>query len=518
MASNTDLRKMDDRVLFIHPGDLTRTYQQLSESLSAIDTPLWPLLGASYLENKGYKTVIHDTNLDGWSNNTATSLIGENPPCLTIVLVYGHQPSASTQTMPAAIEIVKNLKESHPHLKIALGGTHPSALPEKTLRETGADYILDGEAFNASRLLIESILKEESIQGIPGLSYLDNDGAFIQGPQAEKVIDLDEHIPTLSWHLLHDLNRYRAHNWHCFQNMESEGESARSPYISLYTSLGCPYNCHFCCIKAVFGKGKVRFWSVKTVMNWLDQLAGRYEFLNIRIADELFCLDHSRVEEFCDAVILKGYKFNIWVYARVDTISEKLLAKMRLAGISWISLGIESGSVKVRNEANKGYLADIHDVVNLIQKHGIHVMGNFIFGLPEDDHDSMRQTLNLALDLKCDFVNFYCAMAYPGSALYRQAIGNGWPLPENWNGFSQHSYDTLPLPTNHLSPAEVLSFRDEAFIRYFSDKNYLDFVQRVFGEKTVSHLKEMTEITRVRLGFCMFKNKQFFSKQEYFFS
>ena len=367
-------------------------------------------------------------------------------------------------------------------------------MPETTLRETSADYILEGEIFKASHLLVDAIYGDKNITGIPGLSYLNKDGEFVQGPPVENLTDLDEHIPSMSWSLLHDLNKYRAHNWHCFQNMNSMGESTRSPYISLYTSLGCPYNCHFCCIKAVFGKGPVRFWSIKTVINWLDQLASRYEFLNIRIADELFCLDHSRVEQFCDAIILRRYNFNIWVYARVDTIEESLLTKMKMAGINWISLGIESGSVKVRIEANKGYRADIHETVNLIQKHGIHVMGNFIFGLPEDDHESMRETLDLALDLRCAFVNFYCAMAYPGSALYRQAVEKKWPLSETWNGFSQHSYDTLPLPTSHLSSAEVLSFRDEAFMTYFSDKKYLEFVKNLFGKKIVGHISEMTEI------------------------
>ena len=102
------------------------------------------------------------------------------------------------------------------------------------------------------------------------------------------------------------------------------------------------------------------------------------------------------------------------------------------------------------------------------------IIGNYIFGLPEDDLDSMQETLDLAIELKTEFANFYSAMAYPGSPLYRQAIAHGWPLPETWSGYSQHSVDTLPLPTRHVPASEVLKFRDDAFRTYFADQSYLE--------------------------------------------
>ena len=68
-------------------------------------------------------------------------------------------------------------------------------------------------------------------------------------------------------------------------------------------------------------------------------------------------------------------------------------------------------------------------------------------GLPEDDLETMQATLDMAMELNCEFGNFYSAMAYPGSPLYALALRNGWPLPEKWSGYSQHSVDALPLPT-----------------------------------------------------------------------
>ena len=74
-----------------------------------------------------------------------------------------------------------------------------------------------------------------------------------------------------------------------------------------------------------------------------------------------------------------------------------VLDKLRHAGIRWLALGIESGSAHVRDGAEKAFdQEDIIAIVRDIQKAGIRVIGNFIFGLPDDDHDTMRQTLDLA--------------------------------------------------------------------------------------------------------------------------
>jgi anaerobic magnesium-protoporphyrin IX monomethyl ester cyclase len=169
-----------------------------------------------------------------------------------------------------------------------------------------------------------------------------------------------------------------------------------------------------------------------------------------------------------------------------------MLPMLRRAGIRWLALGIESGSSHVRDGALKSFdQADIVEVVREIQDAGINVLGNYIFGLPDEDRRSMRETLDLANELNCEFANFYSAMAYPGSPLYEQASKEGWKLPQSWSGYSQHSYDCLPLPTAALTAAEVLRFRDEAFIEYFSRPAYLDMIADRFGVETLKHTEQM---------------------------
>ena len=122
---------------------------------------------------------------------------------------------------------------------------------------------------------------------------------------------------------------------------------------------------------------------------------------------------------------------------------------------------------------------------------GIHVMGNFMFGLPDDDMETMQETLALARRLECEYVNFYTTMAYPGSALYEDAVKQGWQLPQSWDGYAQFSPETLPLPTKHLTAPQVLEFRDKAFEAYFSDPGYLDRIKKTFGQEAVTHVQQM---------------------------
>jgi hypothetical protein len=103
----------------------------------------------------------------------------------------------------------------------------------------------------------------------------------------------------------------------------------------------------------------------------------------------------------------------------------------------------------------------------------------------------MQRTLDLALELNCEFANFYCAMAYPGSPLYERALAEGWELPQSWGGYSQHAVDSLPLRTRHLPASEVLRFRDDAFHAHFASPRYLGMVRERFGPAVVQEIQAM---------------------------
>jgi anaerobic magnesium-protoporphyrin IX monomethyl ester cyclase len=313
---------------------------------------------------------------------------------------------------------------------------------------------------------------------------------------APLVADVDREMPGVAWDLL-PMEKYRAHNWHCF------GEAGREPYAALYTSLGCPYKCSFCCIQAPFKSGEAlsgyketvnsyRMWSAERVLDDLTFLVERHGVRNVKIADEMFVLNARHVNAICDGIVERGLPLNIWAYARVDTVKDSMVDKLARAGVRWLAFGIEAASERVRADVDKGFDDElVWKTLEKVRSAGIRVIGNYIFGLPEDDHETMQKTLDLALDLNCEFANFYCAMAYPGSSLYELAVAQRWPLPETWSGYSQHSVDSLPLPTRHLSAGQVLRFRDDAFQTYFKSPRYLAMVERTFGPATLREIEAM---------------------------
>ncbi|MHB1231964.1 MAG: B12-binding domain-containing radical SAM protein [Burkholderiales bacterium] len=479
-------------VLFINPGNRRAVYQELGNDFSAIEPPSLAGLFANYIRNKGLGAAIIDAPAHNLSpEDVARQVADRYEPVLIVVVVYGFQPSASTQNMPAAGATVRALKAIDPHYKILMTGTHPAALPERTLREEACDYVCDREG-PETILLTAQALKVSStpkLNDIPSLWYRVQE-VIMHNPPGELMDNLDTEMPGVAWDLL-PMDKYRAHNWHCFEHIH-----ARAPYVSLHTSLGCPYKCTFCCINAPFGKASYRMWSPDTVIKEIDILVNQYGVKNIKFVDEMFVLNKNHVLGICDHIIARGYDLNIWAYARVDTVKDEFLDKLNRAGFRWLALGIESGSKHVRDGVEKGRfgLEEILQVVRKIQDAGINVIGNYIFGLPDDTHESMQETLDLAIEANCEFANFYCAMAYPGSKLYTLAIENGWALPESWIGYSQHSYETLPLRTDVLSAAEVLKFRDQAFMTYFKNPRYLDLVARKFGPEVLRHIEQMTQI------------------------
>jgi len=483
---NKEARRERLDLLLVNPGGREKIYQELGADLSAVEPPLWCRLIGGYARDRGVAVDILDSEALNLDPDAVAEKVREMDPRLVCMVVFGHQPSASTQQMIGAGDACRAIKDASPDIPILLVGGHVSALPERTITEESIDFACKGEGVVTVVQLLATLKEEEpDLESVEGLVWM-RDGAPMINAPAPLIQNLDKDLHGNVWDLL-PMDRYRAHNWQCFGELE-----ARMPYASIYTSLGCPYKCSFCCINAPFDINRYRMRRPEDVVNEIGYLHDTYGIKTYKIIDEMFVLNERHVGAICDLLIERDYGLNIWAYARVDTVKTEMLDKLKRAGIRWLALGIESGSAHVRDGAEKAFSGDdITAIVRDIQKAGIHVIGNFIFGLPDDDLDTMQQTLDLALELNCEFVNMYSAMAYPGSPLYTEAVSKELPLPALWSGYSQHSYDCQPLPTEHVSAADVLRFRDDAFHTYFSSTRYLDMVTQSFGWDTRKHIEDM---------------------------
>jgi radical SAM superfamily enzyme YgiQ (UPF0313 family) len=483
-------------ILLITPPSRLEVYQKLAGEYAAIEPPVWSSLIAKYLILKNISVEILDAEADFLSHEeTADEIVKKNPK-LAVFMVYGQQPSASTQCMPGGGKTCKLLnKKTSNGIKSIVIGTHASALPKKTLEEEPYTFVCQGEGPITLEKLISKINKNSSdFSNIPGLWYK-NEGLVHNNKMAEMFENLDQELPGQAWDLL-DMTKYKAHNWHTFHDLDS-----RNKYASLQTSLGCPFKCTFCCINAPFQRNTIRCWSPKHIIKEIKHLVDTYGIYNIKIPDEMFVLSPKQVTGICDEILKEGLgdKLNFWAYARIDTLNDdNMLKKMQKSGFKWLALGIESSSKHVRDGVVKGRFDnyDIEGIVKKVRDMGFYVGANYIFGLPDDTIESMQETLELSMRINSEWANFYSAMAYPGSQLYPLAKSKNWKLPDDqrgpgWIGYSQHAYETLPLPTEKLKGSEVLNFRDKAFNIYFESTDYLKMISSSFGDQTSSHIKKM---------------------------
>ncbi|MAH50445.1 hypothetical protein CMI37_31780 [Candidatus Pacearchaeota archaeon] len=272
---------------------------------------------------------------------------------------------------------------------------------------------------------------------------------------------------TPRWDLV-DFSKYRAHNWHCLHDLNSRGN-----YGVIYTSFGCPYNCLFCNIHTLYGGRQVAYRKPEDVIAEVETLVETHSVQNLKVCDELFVLNHHHVGRICDLLIERDYNLNIWAYARVDTVTPELLEKMKRAGFNWLAYGFEASSLDK-------YATDPFKAREMTREAGINVMGNFMFGLPEETMEDMGNTKQLASELQCEYVNFYVALPYPGS----EWCDSLKDKPTDWSSYDQFADNICAEP-------EVVRFRDQAFREYFSDGQYLRMIETQFGIMGTEHIKEM---------------------------
>ena len=486
-------------ILFVHPNASEKIYQGLAKNNAAIEPPIWAAMLANSVRTKGHRPEILDAEVEGLDYLSAAKRITEYKAKVVCFVVYGQQPSASSQNMEGATATARELKNLAPDTFVVFVGGHVAALPIETMNnETCIDAVCQNEGvYTLHALLSLTKIDDTEMKRVPGLVFRDREGSVIMNESSAIVAkeDLEQDLPGMAWDLLPPLSRYRTAGWHSWSN-----NTEKQPFAALYTSLGCPYKCSFCMINIINrtkqgpnvtsqDSNTFRFWSPEFIIKQFDEIA-RQGVRNVKIADELFVLNPRHFEAICDLIIQRGYDFNIWAYSRVDTCKPKYLAKLEKAGVKWLGLGIENPNNELRKEIHKEGFQDVKvlDLINNIRDAGINVGGNYIFGLPYDTKESMEATLQFAIENPTEMANFYSAMAYPGSPLYNQARIFGQELPNTYSGFSQHSYDTLNLGNNHVSSAEILAFRDKAWDTYHSSEKYLNLLENKFGQKARDEL------------------------------
>ncbi len=440
-----DLKDLE--ILLVNPGNRLSQFGGVS-GYATIALPLGLVMLAAYIRERDFSVEILDSEvLDLNPEETVKEIILRNPKFVGI--------TAFTTKMTAANRILELLRKEAPHIKTIIGGHHPSAIPETTLEESKADFVVKGEGYK------------------PIINILNGKTARIQIAEPMRTID---DLPLPAWDLI-PMNKYRMHHW---QDWTAPGQNGA--FALVYTSLGCPFSCSFCSVSVVYGKRIYRKKSPERVLQDFDLLYNKFNIKHIEIIDDTFTLDTQHALKVCDLLIGRNYGFNMWAFSRVDTTEALLMERMKKAGINWVFFGIESGTETVLDSVTKRQnLKQIHAAIKIAHDAGISVGTNYIFGLPEDTHETMQETLNLALELCTEWSNFFIAMPYPGTKMYDEAKKEDLPL--QWQDYGFFAPTAKPLPTKNLSSNDIVKFRDYAFETFFSSEKYQDMIEKKFGKK-----------------------------------
>lgn len=499
-------------VLFINPGSAKDVYQGLSTDYSGIGTPYWLLLLSQSCRSQGYEVGVLDVLAEKLLLDDVITRIKDLNPRLITFCVYGENVNSGTTQMSGAVRLADLLKECGVEIPISFVGSHVQALPYKVLdEEPNIDIIFTNEGVYSlwNTLKLDDLTDIDKLKTIKGIGFIKDDKPFLTKP--EKIVPqerMDIDLPGYAWDLLpydkKPFDLYRSPMWHGEYDHDK-----RTPYAALYTSLGCLFQCEFCMINilnrddldevGVAGNyNKMRFWSPEFIIKEFDKLV-EMGVETIRIADEMFLLNPKYYVPLTEMLSKRPYadRLRMWAYSRVDTIRRPgVLKLLRKAGIKWLCLGIESADKNVRLEVSKGKFEDVNivDVVNQIHDADIGIIANYMFGLPGDTHETMQKTLDLSLELNTIAWNAYAAMPLPGSQLYKNAVDAGIDLPEDYAGYSFHAYTTKPLPTEDLTPEEILRFRDKAYLVYHNDKKFLEKVKNTYGDIAVDNIIKNTKV------------------------
>ncbi len=507
-APHLHSRKLD--VLFVNADSSLQAYQGLAKTYSAIEPPTWALLLAQSCRTKDFGVAILDCDAEKLSLPDAMNRIQSANPRLVVFVVYGQNPNSGTTGMIGASALASALKQQHPEFPVCFVGSHTSALPLEVLRLPFVDFVLLNEGVYALHNLLRTDFRS-GLGAVKGIGYKVTEPSgqsqpILNEPQSVVPQDrMDIDMPGYAWDLLpyrsRPLDLYRAHFWHAEFDHDK-----RTPFAAIYTSLGCTFACDFCMINIVnradngggvdasHSRG-MRFWGSTLIAGELEKLA-KMGVETIRISDEMFFLNRKYYEPLLQDIVERDLHLRMWAYARVDTVRHEYIELFRKAGINWLALGIEAGNQAVRQEVSKGSFQEVNirAVCEKVRAAGMNVISNYIFGFPDDTLATMQETLDLALELNTEMANMYPCQALPGSPMHRMASQKGWKLPETHSGYAFLSYDSEPLPTNYVTAAEVLKFRDEAWQKYFSNPAYLRLVEAKFGGKERANVEAMAKV------------------------
>jgi radical SAM superfamily enzyme YgiQ (UPF0313 family) len=402
-----------------------------------------PPLGLAYIASmlrQSHEVKIIDSNILNYTiGDVERELRSFNPDVVGITSV--------TSSIYEAYKVAETAKRIREDCIVILGGPHASFMPRQSMEECKyIDVIVRGEGEETARELIENIEKGSSLNEVRGITFRRGNEVIETEPRSF-IKNIDD-IPFPSRDLL-PMHLYK------FNGVK---------YTTMLTSRGCPFKCSFCSSSRLFGG----YWRGRSPENVLEEMKIVYEeygIRNIEFMDDTFTLNQERAERICDGIIKQGWDISWGASSRVDTLSKKLVEKMKKAGCWIIFLGIESGSQKILDAIGKRItLEQVKKAVKILKDAGIQVLGSFIIGFLQDTKETIKETIKFAKSLNLNYAEFSILTPYPGTPIFDYAKKHGMLLTEDW---SKYTAIEPIVKIEGVSEKEIKALFQKAYITFY---------------------------------------------------
>lgn len=423
---------------------------QLKSSWGSLWMPLTLAYIASLLKSNGHEIKLIDCMAEKILLDDVILETQKFKPSL--IILNTSFPSITYDLITASF-----IKRQIHQTKIAVIGMFPTLLKEKVLKEyVYIDFAIFGEPEWAVKELANSLENGTPFDEIEGLIFRKRDKIITNEPQNFIKNKLEE-LPLPARDML--------------KNEAYTHVSDNKNFTLLSINRGCPYSCSFCTAHHYYGK-TVRRRGVESVISEILECVNKYNIKKYLFWGESFTLDNDYAMQICNEMIKHDLNIEWYTRSRVDTVNYDLLYKMKQAGCKGISYGIESINQKVLDRCNKGIkVSQIIHAIDMTKKAGLNVVGHFIFGLPGDNKESANETINFAKTSGLNYAQFYGAVPYPQTELWKLASDNNWVEPSDYSTY--HLAET-PMRNEFLSSKEIKQLRQYA-IRSFYNKPKMYF-------------------------------------------
>jgi anaerobic magnesium-protoporphyrin IX monomethyl ester cyclase len=372
--------------------------------------------------------------------------------------------TCATSAFGVVDELTQSLKKRLPSSIVVLGGPHPSALPEQSLRESSADFVAIGEGEETFSELVETLKRGKTdFRAIRGLAFLEASGNYRKNEPRPLIPNLDE-LPFPARDLL-NIDLYSP---------PPTKRVALGPNTLISTSRGCPHSCGFCGAHLVWTR-KVRMRSAVSVVDEIQECVEKYKVTSVNFTDEFFTVNKKRVLAICNLLIERGLTVPWVCMARAERLDDETFRVMKEAGCREISFGIESGNQDILNRICKRLdLDEAFRVVKNAQKAGITTHASYIVGYLGETVDTIKDTIRFAKRLNTDVAAFFIASPLPGTPLYEEALETGCLRADiSWKNFSIISNEESVLEVPGLTIQEIRHWHRKALRSYYLRPAYL---------------------------------------------